>query len=52
MEPAERELLLEAGFQPVKIAPLTLRFETAAIAGLTLARAMLSCAQEEARTGL
>jgi 16S rRNA (uracil1498-N3)-methyltransferase len=52
MEPAERELFLEAGFQPVKIAPLTLRFETAAIAGLTLARAMLSCAQEEARTGL
>jgi len=39
IEPAERELLLEAGFVPVRVAPLTLRFETAAIAGLALARA-------------
>jgi 16S rRNA (uracil1498-N3)-methyltransferase len=42
VEPAERELLLAAGFLPVKVAPLTLRFETAAIAGLTLARAAVS----------
>jgi 16S rRNA (uracil1498-N3)-methyltransferase len=47
VEPAERELLLEAGFLPVKVAPLTLRFETAAIAGLTLARAAVNRAAAE-----
>ncbi len=48
IEPAERGLLLEAGFLPVKIAPLTLRFETAAIAGLALARAASSRGATEA----
>jgi 16S rRNA (uracil1498-N3)-methyltransferase len=52
VEPAERELLLEAGFLPVRVAPLTLRFETAAIAGLTIARAALSKVAVEARGDL
>lgn len=52
VEPAERELLLEAGFLPVRVAPLTLRFETAAIAGLTIARAALSKVAIEARRDL
>lgn len=42
VEPAERDLLLEAGFVPLRVAPLTLRFETAAVAGLALARAALA----------
>jgi RNA methyltransferase, RsmE family len=41
LEPQERDVLLQAGFEPVKLAPLTLRFETAAIAGMALARAAL-----------
>ncbi|HEU4585307.1 MAG TPA: RsmE family RNA methyltransferase [Gemmatimonadaceae bacterium] len=48
IEPAERDFLIEAGFLPVKVAPLTLRFETAAIAGLSLARAAVSRAPREA----
>ncbi len=52
IEPVERELLLEAGFLPVKVAPLTLRFETAAIAGLTLARTAVSRVAAEARREL
>ena len=48
IEPAERDLLLGAGFLPVKVAPLTLRFETAAIAGLSLARAAVSHDPREA----
>jgi 16S rRNA (uracil1498-N3)-methyltransferase len=49
IESSEAELLLQAGFQRVSIAPLTLRFETAAIAGLALARAALAHAWTEAR---
>lgn len=49
VEPAERAALLEAGFRPVKVAPLTLRFETAAIAGLTLARALVRDSLDTAR---
>lgn len=52
VEPAERELLLEAGFLPVNVAPLTLRFETAAIAGLTLARAAVCGESAEVRGNL
>jgi 16S rRNA (uracil1498-N3)-methyltransferase len=48
IEPAERDLLLGAGFLPVKVAPLTLRFETAAIAGLSIARAAVSHDSTEA----
>jgi 16S rRNA (uracil1498-N3)-methyltransferase len=48
IEQAERDLLLGAGFLPVKVAPLTLRFETAAIAGLALAQAAVSRARMEA----
>ena len=39
VEDAERAAFLEAGFRAVRLAPLTLRFETAAIAGLAIARA-------------
>jgi 16S rRNA (uracil1498-N3)-methyltransferase len=49
IESSEAELLLQAGFQRVSVAPLTLRFETAAIAGLALARAALRRATTEAR---
>ncbi len=42
VEPEERRLLLDGGFLPVRVAPLTLRFETAAIAGLALAHAALA----------
>jgi 16S rRNA (uracil1498-N3)-methyltransferase len=49
IEPAERELLLEAGFRQVNVAPLVLRFETAAIAGLVLARAAVARVSAEAR---
>jgi 16S rRNA (uracil1498-N3)-methyltransferase len=38
LEPAERELLVSSGFQPVALAGNLMRFETAAIAGLALAR--------------
>lgn len=41
MEPDERDALLDAGFQPVRVGPLTLRFETAAVAGLALARSLV-----------
>jgi 16S rRNA (uracil1498-N3)-methyltransferase len=49
VERDERDAFIAAGFIPVKLAPLTLRFETAAIAGLALARAALSSTVEEAR---
>ena len=52
IEADEREVLLEAGFQPVRVAPLTLRFETAAIAGLALARALVRNASAAARDGV
>ena len=49
IEPEERTQLVGAGFVPVKLGPLTLRFETAAIAGLAIARAGLSASVENAR---
>lgn len=49
VEPEERALLTGAGFSPVRIAPLTLRFETAAIAGLAIARAALLGTMEKSR---
>ncbi|HEV2180894.1 MAG TPA: RsmE family RNA methyltransferase [Gemmatimonadaceae bacterium] len=49
VEPEERALLTGAGFLPVRIAPLTLRFETAAIAGLAIARAALLGTMEKSR---
>lgn len=42
LEPGERTDLLVSGFVPVALAPLTLRFDTAAIASLGLVRAALS----------
>ncbi len=49
LEPGERTELLGAGFVPVTLAPLTLRFDTAAIASLGLVRAALSAASGSAR---
>ena len=37
----ERDEMIEGGFQPASIGQTTLRFETAGIVGLALARAML-----------
>lgn len=33
---AERQLLVEAGFQPARLGPYTLRFETAALAAAVI----------------
>ena len=41
----ERSELIGAGFVPVTLAPLTLRFDTAAIASLGIVRAALSAAE-------
>ena len=41
IEPDERELLVNAGWLPVAVASATLRFETAGLAGLAIARAAL-----------
>ncbi|HEY7878287.1 MAG TPA: RsmE family RNA methyltransferase [Gemmatimonadaceae bacterium] len=46
LEPEERATFVTAGFIPVRVAPLTLRFETAAIAGLAVARAALLTTME------
>lgn len=40
-DPREKEAMIEAGFKPAALVGGTLRFETAGIAGLALARAML-----------
>lgn len=45
----ERTAMLAAGFFPVRLAPFTLRFETAAIAGLAIARAALLAPTENPR---
>jgi 16S rRNA (uracil1498-N3)-methyltransferase len=45
LEPGERSELMGAGFIPVALAPLTLRFDTAAIASLGIVRATLSAAE-------
>lgn len=49
LEAGERTDLLASGFVPVTLAPLTLRFDTAAIAGLGIVRAALSAAVERTR---
>jgi len=49
IESEERSAMLAAGFTPVRLAPLTLRFETAAIAALGIARAALTPAPEAGR---
>ena len=49
LEPSERSDLLASGFVPVTLAPLTLRFDTAAIAALGIVRAALSAAMERTR---
>jgi 16S rRNA (uracil1498-N3)-methyltransferase len=46
LDPSETAELVAAGFQPVSIASGVLRFETAAVAGLTLARASLAALTE------
>lgn len=50
LEAEERSELMAAGFVPIKLASLTLRFETAAIAALAVARAaLLTTTAERAR---
>ena len=49
LDPEERAVFVNAGFIPVCVAPLTLRFETAAIAGLAIARAALLATVERSR---
>ena len=46
LDPEEHSELVAAGFQPVSLAGGVLRFETAAIAGLALARASLAALTE------
>ena len=46
IEPDERELLVNAGWLPVAVGSSTLRFETAGVAGLAIARAALEGAPE------
>lgn len=48
IEGEERSAMLAAGFTPVRLAPSILRFETAAIAALGIARAALTPAPEAA----
>lgn len=40
IEPAERARLLELGWQPARLAPSTLRFETAGVAAIAVLRAL------------
>ncbi|HEX5438606.1 MAG TPA: RsmE family RNA methyltransferase [Gemmatimonadaceae bacterium] len=49
MERAEREALVAAGFRPVNLGPLVLRFETAIIAALAIVRSTLAVQLENAR---
>ena len=44
---AELDALTAAGFRPVSIAANILRFETAAVAGLAIARAVVATNREE-----
>jgi 16S rRNA (uracil1498-N3)-methyltransferase len=46
LEPDERESLVAAGFRPVSLGATTLRFETAALAALAVARAALALSPE------
>lgn len=46
IEGPERDAMLDAGFAPVNLAPYTLRFETAAIVGIGLARSALTRKEE------
>ncbi len=47
LDPREREELIEGGFTPVSLVGNTLRFETAAIAALAIARSLLGKTPEE-----
>lgn len=49
LEPAERSEMIAGGYTPVRLAPLTLRFETAALAALAISRAALTATPEKAR---
>lgn len=49
LEDAEREAFVAGGFRLVRLAPLVLRFETAAIAGLAVARAAMLTVLERTR---
>lgn len=44
---AEREACLNAGFEPVSLGPRTLRFETAAVAGVAILAAALDSGRRE-----
>jgi 16S rRNA (uracil1498-N3)-methyltransferase len=46
IEESERGALLSSGFAPIRVAPLTLRFETAAIVATGAVRAMLDATVE------
>ena len=46
LEPEERDALVAAGFRPVALGGTTLRFETAAVAALAVARAALDLSPE------
>lgn len=45
LEPDELEQLTAAGFQPASLGPATLRFETAAVVALGIARSALAAAE-------
>lgn len=47
LEADERDALLASGFHAVHLGPLTLRFETAALAGVAVARALASTAESD-----
>ncbi len=51
IDPDERELLVKAGWLPVAIGRSTLRFETAGIAALAIARAMLDLTHDHTDHG-
>jgi len=46
MEPAERDVLIGAAFLPVKLAPNTLRFETAGVAAVAIAASFASSSRQ------
>jgi len=46
MEPAERDVLIGAAFLPVRLAPNTLRFETAGVAAVAIAASFASSSRK------
>ena len=48
LDPRERDAMIEGGFTPVSLVGGNLRFETAGIAALAIARAMLGTVSAEA----